>query len=108
MVGVVAISSLVALVGLKIPIASVTLAFSKRLAFDVRETEFSLRRYRSALSDHPKERERTVRDLRASLKEATDRLSTYDGLPESQKIRQRMLDLEVSEPKMRNGGGGGA
>ncbi|CAM9339472.1 unnamed protein product [Ectocarpus fasciculatus] len=40
------------------------------------------------------ERERTVRDLRASLKEATDRLSKYDGLPESQQIRQRMLDLE--------------
>ncbi|CBJ30261.1 conserved unknown protein [Ectocarpus siliculosus] len=40
------------------------------------------------------ERERTVRDLRARLKEATDRLSKYDGLPESQQIRQRMLDLE--------------
>lgn len=41
------------------------------------------------------ERERTVRDLRASLKEAAERLSKYDGLPESQQIRQRMLDLEV-------------
>ncbi|CAN0141662.1 unnamed protein product [Pylaiella littoralis] len=40
------------------------------------------------------ERERTVRDLRASLKEAAERLSKYDGLPESQQIRQRMLDLE--------------
>ncbi|CAN0341971.1 unnamed protein product, partial [Ectocarpus sp. 12 AP-2014] len=40
------------------------------------------------------ERERTVRDLRARLKEATNRLSKYDGLPESQQVRQRMLDLE--------------
>ncbi|CAM9665429.1 unnamed protein product, partial [Scytosiphon promiscuus] len=47
-----------------------------------------------AKCNEAQERERTVRDLRASLKEAADRLSTYDGLPESQQIRQRMLDLE--------------
>lgn len=50
-----------------------------------------------SLSDvHSKERERSVRDLKMSLKEATDRLSKYDGLPESQQIRQRMRDLEVA------------
>lgn len=43
-----------------------------------------------------KERERVVRDLQASLKEASERLSKYDGQPESEQIRQRMLDLEVS------------
>lgn len=37
-----------------------------------------------------------ARDLQASLKDATDRLSKYDGLPESQQIRQRILDLEVN------------
>lgn len=37
-----------------------------------------------------------ARDLRVSLKDATDRLSNYAGLPESQQIRQRMLALEVN------------
>lgn len=41
--------------------------------------------------------ERTVRDVQNSLKEALDRLSKYEGLPESQQIRQRIVDLEVSE-----------
>lgn len=50
-----------------------------------------------SLSDvSSKEHERSVRDLKLSLKESTDRLSKYDGLPESQQIRQRMHDLEVT------------
>lgn len=41
-------------------------------------------------------RERTVRDLQTSLTEAVERLSKYDGLPESEQIRRRMVDLEVT------------
>lgn len=41
-------------------------------------------------------RERTVRDLQKSLQEAVERLSKYDGLPESQQIRRRIIDLEVT------------
>lgn len=42
-----------------------------------------------------------ARDLRRSLKDATDRLSNYDGLPESQQIQQRMIDLEVNNKNRR-------
>lgn len=48
-----------------------------------------------------------MRDLKASLKEASDRLSKYDGQPESEQIRQRMLDLEVSRASRKGGRGGG-
>lgn len=41
------------------------------------------------------ERENLARDLQARLGEAAERLSKYDGLPESEKIRRRMLGLEV-------------
>ncbi|CAM9797702.1 unnamed protein product [Ascophyllum nodosum] len=46
-----------------------------------------------------KNHEQTVRDLRTSLKYATDRLSKYDGLAESQQIRQRMLELEADRKR---------
>ncbi|CAM9215529.1 unnamed protein product, partial [Laminaria digitata] len=52
------------------------------------------------------EQQRELRDLRTSLKAATDRLSKYDGLPESEQIRQRILDLEVSKQKGNEGGRG--
>lgn len=49
-----------------------------------------------------------MRDLQASLKEASDRLSKYDGQPESEQIRQRMLDLEVgaNQAEIRGSGEG--